>query len=297
MTQLGFKSGFVSLIGRPNVGKSTLLNRVLKDKIAIVSDKPQTTRNRIMGVVHQSNAQVVFLDTPGIHKPKFGLNRRMVKTALNTLQEADLVLFMVDATEDFGGGDQFVIEQLKHHSIPVFLVLNKIDRVKKPALIELIDRISKRHTFSEVVPVSALTGDNVDRVLDLITKYLPEGKPLFTDDVLTDQPVRSIAGEFVREKILSRTREEIPYSVAVEIEEFSEDAEKKLVSIQAVIYVERESQKGILIGKGGEMLKIVGTEARADLERLLGCRVFLQLWVKVKKDWRGDEAMLDRMGY
>ena len=297
MTQLGFKSGYVSLIGRPNVGKSTLLNRVLKDKIAIVSDKPQTTRNRIMGVVHLSSAQVIFLDTPGIHKPKFGLNRRMVKTALSTLEEVDLVLFMVDATEDIGAGDRFIIEQLKQHSIPVFLILNKIDRVKKPALIQLIDRITQQHTFSEVVPVSALTGDNVDRFLDLITKYLPEGKPLFPDDVLTDQPVRTIAGEFVREKILSRTREEIPYSIAVEIEEFSEDAEKKLVSIQAVIYVERESQKGILIGKGGEMLKTIGTEARADIERLLGRRVFLQLWVKVKKDWRGDEAMLDRMGY
>src|SRR3972149_1977187 len=289
MKQEGFRSGFVSIVGRPNVGKSTLLNRILKEKIAIISDKPQTTRNRIMGVLHLPGAQLVFLDTPGIHKPKFKLNQRMVRTALNTLQEVDLILFLVEAFDAPGPGDQFIMERLKGLSIPVFLVINKIDRVKKETLIPLIEQCSRSFTFTEVVPVSALTGDNVDRLIEVIVKHLPEGQPLFPEDTITDQPLRFIAAEVIREKILTRTHEEIPYSVAVVIEEFLEDPEKQRVTIRAVIYVERDSQKGIVIGKGGEMLKAVGTAARLELEGLIGTKVYLELWVKVKKDWRGNE--------
>ena len=297
MKQEGFRSGFVSIIGRPNVGKSTLLNRILKEKISIISDKPQTTRNRIMGVLHLSGAQLVFLDTPGIHKPKFKLNQRMVRTALNTLQEVDLILFLVEAFDAPGPGDQFIMERLKGLSIPVFLVINKIDRVKKETLIPLIEQCTRSFTFTEVVPVSALTGDNVDRLIEVIVKHLPEGQPLFPEDTITDQPLRFIAAEVIREKILTRTHEEIPYSVAVVIEEFLEDPEKQRVTIRAVIYVERDSQKGIVIGKGGEMLKAVGTAARLELEGLIGTKVYLELWVKVKKDWRDNESLLTEVGY
>ena len=297
MKQEGFRSGFVSIIGRPNVGKSTLLNRILKEKISIISDKPQTTRNRIMGVLHLSGAQLVFLDTPGIHKPKFKLNQRMVRTALNTLQEVDLILFLVEAFDAPGPGDQFIMERLKGLSIPVFLVINKIDRVKKETLIPLIEQCTRSFTFTEVVPVSALTGNNVDRLIEVIVKHLPEGQPLFPEDTITDQPLRFIAAEVIREKILTRTHEEIPYSVAVVIEEFLEDPEKQRVTIRAVIYVERDSQKGIVIGKGGEMLKAVGTAARLELEGLIGTKVYLELWVKVKKDWRGNESLLTEVGY
>ena len=297
MTRKGFRSGFISLIGRPNVGKSTFLNQILKEKISIVSDKPQTTRNRIMGVKHLPNAQIIFLDTPGIHKPKFGLNRRMVKTALSTLQEVDLILFMVEATEAPGRGDQFIVEHLKRLQNPVFLVLNKIDRIKKATLISVINQYSHQYNYDEVVPVSALTGENTERLLDVIVKYLPEGQALFPEDTVTDQPLRFIAAEIIREKILTRTHEEIPYSVAVAIEKFSEDPEKQMVSIDALIYTERNSQKGIIIGKGGKMLKTIGTEARLELERLIGTKVFLQLWVKAKEDWRGNEVMLNELGY
>ena len=297
MTEPGFKSGFVSIIGRPNVGKSTLLNRILGEKIAIVSDKPQTTRNRIMGVHHLPNAQIVFLDTPGIHKAKFDLNRRMVKAALGTLEGVNLILVMVDAREAPGQGDQFIIEHLKELKIPVFVLINKVDRVHKPSVLERIDQYSRLYDFAEVFPLSALKGDNVDRLVETIVKYLPEGAPLFPADTVTDQPLRTMAGELIREKILTRTRQELPYSVGVAVEDFKEDPDKNLVSIHVVIYVERESQKGIVIGKNGEMLKAVGTEARIEIERLVGCRVFVQLWVKVKKDWRSDEALLDQMGY
>jgi len=295
--QEAFRSGFVSIIGRPNVGKSTLLNQILGEKIAIVSDKPQTTRTRILGVKHLPEAQIIFLDTPGIHKPKFGLNQRMVKTALGTLNEVDMILFLVDAKEDPGGGDRFIIEEVKKVNVPIFLILNKIDRVGKQALLPPIERYSGLYSFTEIIPVSALTGENVDRLVDVIVKYLPPGDPLFPEDEITDQPLRVIAAEVVREKILTRTRDEIPYSVGVVVEQFNEDPEKELVSIHAVIYVERDSQKGIVIGKSGKMLKAVGTEARHDLERLIGTKVFLKLWVKVKDDWRGNEAILNELGY
>jgi GTP-binding protein Era len=300
-----FHSGFVSIIGRPNVGKSTLLNQILREKIAIISDKPQTTRNRILGVKNLPHAQIVLLDTPGIHKPKYKLNYRMVNVALGTLEEVDLIFFMVEATDavstgrigpTIGSGDQYILERLKELKTPVFLVLNKMDLIKKEKTIPLVEEYTRRFKFAEVFPISALTGDNVDRLMVVAADYLPEGEPFFPADVVTDQPMRFIATETIREKILHHTREEIPYSVAVVMEEFKEEP-KKPVHIRAVILVERDSQKGILIGKKGEMLKTVGTEARIELEALLGTKVFLELWVKVQKDWRQDENVLKELGY
>jgi GTPase len=305
MNEAIYHSGLISIIGRPNVGKSTLLNRILREKIAIVSDKPQTTRNRILGVMHLPHAQIIFLDTPGIHKPRYKLNQRMVKAALNTLEEVDLVFFMVEGTDaqpsgrrgpSVGPGDQFVLEQLKGLETPVILVLNKMDLIKKERTIPLVEDFTRRFKFAEVVPVSALTGDNVDRLIEVATAYLPEGDPVFPADVVTDQPVRFIVAETIREKILRHTREEIPYSVAVLIEEFKEEPDRPIM-IRAMILVERDSQKGILIGKKGEMLKTVGSEARLELEALLGTKVFLELWVKAKKDWRQDENVLKELGY
>ena len=292
-----YRTGFVSIVGRPNVGKSTLINQILLEKIAIVSDKPQTTRNRIMGVRTFPSAQIVFWDTPGIHKPKFNLNRRMVKTALGTLEEVDLILFLVEATQERGGGDQFIMDRLKEVKTPTFLVINKVDLVSKQALLPLIQDYTQAFKFPEVIPVSALSGDNVEHLIETIIQVLPRGEPLFPEDMLTDQPLRFIAAEMIREKILIHTREEIPYSIAVGIEEFNEDPQKNLISVHAIIYVNRESQKGIIIGKAGSLLKTVGTEARIDLERLVGCRVFIQLWVKVKKDWRGSDSLLTELGY
>lgn len=312
MSDAAFHSGYITIIGRPNVGKSTLMNRILQEKIAIISDKPQTTRNRIMGVKHLPQAQIVFLDTPGIYKPKYKLNQRMVKVAMGTLEEVDLIFFLVEATDAVptgrqavstrrhgpaaGSGDQFIMERLKELETPVFLVLNKLDLIKKEKTIPLVEEYMRQHKFSEVVPISALTGDNVDRLIEVAVRYLPEGEPFFPSDVVTDQPVRFIAAETVREKILHHTREEIPYSVAVVIEKFEEEPERP-VHICALILVERESQKGILIGKKGEMLKTVGTEARLELEALLGTKVFLELWVKVQQDWRQDENVLKELGY
>ncbi|HET6465091.1 MAG TPA: GTPase Era [Nitrospiria bacterium] len=305
MNQAVFHSGFISIIGRPNVGKSTLLNQILREKIAIISDKPQTTRNRILGVKNFPHAQIVLLDTPGIHKPKYKLNHRMVNVALGTLEEVDLIFFMVEATDamstgrfgpTLGSGDQYILERLKELETPVFLVLNKMDLIKKEKTIPLVEEYTRRFKFAEVFPISALTGDNVDRLMEVAADRLPEGEPFFPPDVVTDQPMRFVATETIREKILHHTREEIPYSVAVLMEEFKEEP-RKPVHIRAVILVERDSQKGILIGKKGEMLKTVGTEARIELEALLGTKVFLELWVKVQKDWRQDENVLKELGY
>ncbi|MBI3811135.1 MAG: GTPase Era [Nitrospirae bacterium] len=305
MSDAAYHSGYIAIIGRPNVGKSTLLNRILEEKIAIISDKPQTTRNRILGVKHLPQAQIVFLDTPGIYKPKYKLNQRMVRVALATLDEVDLIFFVVEATDAApsgrygpaaGSGDQFIMERLKELETPVILVLNKLDLIKKEKTIPLVEEYMRQHKFSEVVPISSLTGDNVDRLIEVAVKYLPEGEPFFPSDVVTDQPVRFIAAETIREKILHHTREEIPYSVAVVIEEFVEEPERP-VHIRALIMVERDSQKGILIGKKGAMLKTVGTEARLELEALLGTKVFLELWVKVQQDWRSDETVLKELGY
>ena len=304
------RSGFIALVGRPNVGKSTLLNQILGEKIAIISDKPQTTRTRILGVRHLPKAQLVFLDTPGIHKPLYRLNQRMVRVALEVLDEVDLVFFLVEATEGVGAGDRYVVERLKERAVPVVLVINKVDLVQKGRLLPLIDAYRQMHEFAEIVPVSALTGDGVNRLVEIAVQFMPAGPVYFEDDVVTDQPMQLLAAEFIREKILQKTRDELPFSVAVQIESFIEEearlgapgaggckGEGKLARIAAIVYVEKESQKAIVIGKRGELLKAVGTEARIEMEHLFGMKVFLQLWVKVKEGWRQDERMLTALGY
>jgi len=288
-----FKSGFISIIGRPNVGKSTLLNVLLGEKIAIISNKPQTTRNRILGIVNQPEAQLVFMDTPGIHKPMHKMNEVMVKTALQTYKEVDVILMLVEATELPGGGDRFIIDTLADVKTPVFLLINKVDLIKKDALLPLIQACSKLYNFAEIIPVSALKND-LGGLIDAILKRLPQGPKYFPDDQLTDQPERFIVSEMIREKVFELTKEEIPYSSAVVIEEMKEEPE--ITHIHAVIYVERDSQKGILIGKGGGMLKEIGTLARRDAEKLLGTKIFLKLLVKVKKGWREDERQLKNFG-
>ncbi|MEK6714265.1 MAG: GTPase Era [Nitrospirota bacterium] len=297
MSENNFKSGFVSIIGRPNVGKSTLLNSILGQKVSIVSDKPQTTRNRILGVKTLPGTQVIFIDTPGIHKPKHKLNQFMVKTAINTLDEVDIVLFMTEAGESIGAGDRYIIEILGKTKKPVFLLINKIDMVQKGTLLPLMDEFSRLCKFEEIFPVSALHGDNIAELEESIMRRLPEGPQYFPEDAVTDQPMRFIAAELVREKIFQLTYEEIPYSVAVGIEEFREDDEKKVAFIRAVIFVDKVSQKGIIIGKGGTMLKKVGQLAREELEAIMGVKVFLELWVKVKSGWRGDDMILRMLGY
>jgi GTP-binding protein Era len=288
-----FRSGFISIIGRPNVGKSTLLNALLGEKIAIISDKPQTTRNRILGIVSRPGAQLVFMDTPGIHKPMHKMNEFMVKTALATYSEVDVILMLVEATEQPGGGDRFIIETLSKLKTPVFLLINKTDLIKKEALLPLMQEYGRLYGFAEIIPISALRND-LGGLVDIILKRLPQGPKYFPDDQLTDQPERFVVSEIIREKIFELTTEEIPYSTAVVIEEMKEEPE--ITRITAVIYVERDSQKGILIGKGGAMLKKIGTLARQDAEKLLGTKIFLQLWVKVKKGWREDEHMLKNLG-
>jgi GTP-binding protein Era len=289
------KSGTVAIIGRPNVGKSTLLNALLKEKIAIVSDKPQTTRTRILGVVHHPEAQIVLLDTPGLHKPQHQLNKRMVRTALETMREADLIYVLVEATSPPGAADRLVIEQVRETGIQAFLLINKVDLVNKARVLPLIEAYRTMLDWQEVVPISAQTGLNVDRLLDLTAKVLPEGEALYGEDVVTDQTMRTLAADLVREKILHHTRQEVPYAVAVEIERFVEEG--KLARIAASVLVEKESQKAIVIGKHGERLKAIGTEARVEMERLFGIKVFLELWVKVREAWREDEQVLTELGY
>ncbi|HEY4566829.1 MAG TPA: GTPase Era [Savagea sp.] len=291
-----FKSGFVSIVGRPNVGKSTLLNRFVGQKIAIMSDKAQTTRNKIQGVVTSDHSQIVFIDTPGIHKPKHALGDFMVRTAKRTIPDVDVVLFMVNATQKIGPGDRFVIDLLKRTEEPVFLVINKIDQVHPDALPDIVASYEDEYDFAEIVPISALEGNNVDRLYELIESYLQEGPQYYPDDQVTDHPERFIIAEFIREKVLHHTREEIPHSVAVAIEKIEREENGKL-HIMANVIVERSSQKGILIGKGGAMMKRVGTEARRDIERLLGSKVYLELWVKVQKDWRNKQVHLRELGF
>lgn len=293
------KFGTVAIIGRSNVGKSTLLNRLLQEKVAIVSNKPQTTRTRILGVVHAPGAQIALLDTPGLHKPQHLLNRRMVRTAVDTLEEADLLFVLMDATALPGPGDLLVVDHvkaaLKKRERPVMLVLNKVDLVNKLKLLPVIEAYARLFTWTEVVPLSAQTGDNVDRLLDVTVAHLPEGDAAYEADTITDQSMRTLAAEMVREKLLQQTYEEVPYSIAVEIDQFVEEG--KLARISASILVEKETHKAILIGKHGERLKAVGTEARRDMERIFGMKVFLQLWVKVRKAWREDEHALIELGY
>jgi GTP-binding protein Era len=291
-----FKSGFVAIIGRPNVGKSTLLNRIIGQKIAIMSDKPQTTRNKIHGVYTTDQMQIVFLDTPGIHKPKSKLGDYMVKVAQSALEEVDAILFLTDASERLGGGDRFIIERLKSVSTPVILVLNKIDQVRPEELLPVISAYKELYPFAQIVPISAKLGDNVETLLKQIAGYLPEGPHYYPPDQVTDHPEQFVCAELIREKILHLTHDEVPHSIAVAIEDMRVQ-DNGVVYIGAVIFVERESQKGIIIGKKGAMLKEVGRLARQDIESLLGSRTYLELWVKVKKDWRNQEHVLKDLGF
>jgi GTP-binding protein Era len=292
--------GTVSLIGRPNAGKSTLLNRIVGSKVAIVSDKPQTTRNRILAVKHFDDApergQIVFVDTPGIHRPLHRLNVRMVDAAVETLREVDVVALVFDAATRPGRGDEYVAALLEHVTTPVVLVLNKIDLVTKSGLLPLMARAGAWHDFAAIVPVSAATGDGIDQLERVLLEHLPEGEAVFPDDYLTDQPERAMAAEMVREKVLAHTRAELPFSTAVAIDEFDESERAHLLRIYCTIWVEQDSQKPIVIGRAGEMIKRIGTEARLDLERFFATKVFLDLRVKVNPDWRNNERTLDELG-
>jgi GTP-binding protein Era len=288
------RAGFVTIVGRPNVGKSTLLNRIVGQKVAIVTEKPQTTRNRILAIANTASAQIVFFDTPGIHKPKHEMNRRMVGLALRSLKNVDLALLLVDVTEPFGGGDEFVLERVRQAKVPVVLALNKVDRIRKPEILTVIDEYRHRHDFTDIVPISALTGENVDALVSVLERQLPEGEPLYPPETLTDLPERFFVSEIVREKILGATREEIPYSTAVVIDSWEEG--EKLTRIEASILVERESQKGIVVGKGAGMLKGIGTAARRDIEAFLGTKVFLGLHVRVRSEWRENQRLLSELG-
>lgn len=296
MSKQDFRSGYVAFIGRPNAGKSTLLNRLVGEKIAAVSNKPQTTRHKIQGIVSREDGQIVFVDTPGVHKPGHLLNRRMMAAVHDAILNVDLLVLMRDASVSTGNGDRFVLDLVKNAEKPALLVLNKIDKVRaKGDLLPLIDGYSGEHEFAEIVPISALKGDAIDNLLTQIIKHLPVGQPIFGEDEITDQPLRSIAAEMVREKILASTGEEIPYVTAV-VPEVWDDSDPDITRIFCAIYVERASQKKIVIGKGGSRIKDVGTKARVDIEKLIGKKVFLKLFVKVVEDWRNRERDLDEMG-
>lgn len=290
------KAGFISFLGRPNAGKSTLLNRIIGEKIAIVSDKPQTTRTRILGVKNYPKGQVVFLDTPGVHKPLHRLNVRMVGVAMDAVREVDVIALVVDASARAGAGDQFLLTQLADLKSPVILVLNKVDLVAKAALLPLIEGYRHAHPFAEIVPASASDGTNVDVLESLFLRYLPEGAPLYPPDYLTDQPERVIAAELVREQVLNLTHDELPFSTAVIIDRFEEPGDDKVLRLYCSILVDRESQKPIVVGRAGAMIKQIGTAARLELERFFGTRVYLDLHVKVKPRWRDDERLLDEIG-
>lgn len=291
-----FRSGFVAIIGRPNVGKSTLLNRVIGQKIAIMSDKAQTTRNKIQGVYTTDDSQIVFIDTPGIHKPKHKLGDFMVESAYSALREVDVVLFMVSADQKRGPGDNFIIERLKKQSAPVFLVINKIDNVHPDDLLPMIEDYREQMDFAEIVPISATEGNNVENLLEVLTGYLEEGPQYYPSEQITDHPEYFIVSELIREKVLQLTHEEVPHSVAVVIDNMERDENDK-IHIMATIVVERPTQKGILIGKGGKMLKDIGIRARKDIENLLGNKVYLETWVKVEKNWRDKQRYLNDLGY
>ena len=290
-----FKSGFVALIGRPNVGKSTLMNRIIGQKIAITSNKPQTTRNRIQTVYTTDNEQIVFLDTPGIHKSKNKLGDYMVSVATNTLKDVDVILWLVEPSNFIGQGERHIIEQLKKVKNPVILVINKIDTVKKEDLFEFINTYNKEFDFEEIVPVSALKSDNIDELIKCIVKYLPYGEMYYDEDTITDQPMRQIVAELIREKALKCLNDEIPHGIAVTIEKM--DFKERIVDIEATIICERESHKGIIIGKGGQMLKKIGSAARYEIEKMLEKQSNLKIWVKVRKDWRDSDILLKNFGY
>ena len=292
-----FKSGFVSIIGRPNVGKSTLLNHVMGQKIAIMSDKAQTTRNKIQGIYTTENEQIVFIDTPGIHKPHNALGDYMVESAYSTLREVDTVLFMVPADEPRGKGDNMIIERLKQANVPVILVVNKIDKVHPDQLLAQIDDFRTQMDFKEVVPISALEGNNTEKLLEILKSNLEEGFKYFPDDMITDHPERFLVGEMIREKVLILTREEVPHSIAVTVDSMKRDEDTGKIHIMATIYVERKSQKGIILGKGGDMIRKVGKMARRDIEVMLGDKVYLETWVKINSNWRDKKIDIQAMGY
>ena len=289
------KTGFVALIGRPNVGKSTLMNRLIGQKIAITSNKPQTTRNRIQTVYTEERGQIIFLDTPGIHKAKNKLGEYMVNTAEHTLNEVDVILWLVEPSNFIGAGEQHIIEQLKKTKTPVILVINKVDTVSRDKILEFIDTYRKVYDFAEIVPASALRAQNLDTVLDMIFKYLPYGPQFYDEDTITDQPERQIVAEIIREKALHSLNEEIPHGIAVAIDQMKMN--HKVCHIDATIICERDSHKGIIIGKQGSMLKKIGSTARFEIERLLDCKVNLKLWVKVQKNWRDSDYMMKNFGY
>ena len=290
------KSGFVSFIGRPNAGKSTLMNRLLGEKLAIVSDKPQTTRHRLVGILSDERGQMVIYDTPGIHKPLHRLNVRMVNAAFEAMRDVDVLALIVDATVKTGPGDEFLLKQIAPLELPILLALNKVDRIPKTALLPMIDRYRTARPFAEIVPISAVDGTNVDTFERLGLSYLPEGDPLYPSDYVTDQPERTFVSEIVREQVLRLTHDELPFSTAVTVDHTDDSGESGLLRLHCTIFVERESQKAIVVGKGGSMIKEIGTGARVELERFFGTRVFLDLHVKVRTEWRDDERALDELG-
>ena len=290
------KSGFVAFLGRPNAGKSTLLNRIVGHKLAIVSDKPQTTRNRILGVKNYPDGQIVFVDTPGVHRPTHRMNVRMVDVALEAMREVDLLTLVVDVSVKPGPGDRHLLGLLKDVKTPVLLALNKVDLVSKPKLLPILERYGQAHPFVEMVPISAVDGTNVELLEQLFIQHLPEGEPLYPPDYVTDQPERFFVAEIIREQVLQSTHDELPFSTAVVIDRFDVDEEQKVTNIYATILVERESQKPIVIGRAGTMIKQIGTAARAELMRYLESKVYLDLHVKVKVEWRDNERVLDEMG-
>ncbi|MBW2056558.1 MAG: GTPase Era [Deltaproteobacteria bacterium] len=292
-----FKSGFISILGKPNVGKSTLLNRILGEKIAIISDKPQTTRTRVLGIKNLENAQLIFYDTPGIHRPLSRFHQSMVRAAFQAGRDADLLLLLTEAHRPRMEEDEGIVKRLRSCHTPLFLIINKIDLVKKAELLPLIERYQGIHRFEETIPISALNGEGVDRLVETIEKYLPQGPRYFPEDITTDQSERFLAAEMIREKIFQHTYQEVPYSVGVTVESFRDEPDKGILSISAVIVVEKASQRAILIGRGGGMLKRIGTEARQEMELFFGTRVFLQLWVKVIKGWSENPRLLGEMGY
>jgi len=292
-----FKSGFIAIVGRPNVGKSTLMNRLLGHKISIVSPKPQTTRTRILGIKSLPGAQLIFLDTPGIDKSGGYFHRLMVTAAMNTLHEADLIVWIVEAGHPHSSADKFILESLGAVKSPIMLVINKVDLVEKERLLPIIDRFQSLLPLVEIVPISATKGDNIDRLESLLIEHLPEGPPLYPPDQLTDQPEQFIIAELIREKVFHLAYQEVPYAVAVEVEQVKTREGRELTDVEATIYVERDTQKGIIIGRGGAMLKKIGERARPEIEMLLGTQVFLRLWVKVRSDWQQDDEALRRFGY
>lgn len=292
-----FRSGFVTIIGRPNVGKSTLMNNILGEKIAIMSSKPQTTRNKIHGIYTTENAQVIFLDTPGVHKPKNKLGDFMVSAAMNTLGEVDLVLFLVDDSMKLGPGDKYLVEQLQKIKTPVILVINKADLLGPEELRTIVENFKEYDFFEDIIAISALENKNVDYLLDKISEYMEPGPMFYPSDMITDQPERAIVSEIIREKLLMYLDQEIPHGVAVEIESMKQRGNKDIVDIQATIVCERDSHKGIIIGKNGRKLKGIGKSSREEIERLLGSKVFLELWVKVRSNWRDNDTLLKNFGY